>query len=75
MAASGYPSAIRPPKQSLPRSNAVFSIQTSAEVDQVELNAVAIEELKAGQAELKESFLSFQQQVEEVPRVSLSRGR
>ena len=60
MAASRYTSAIRPP-----RSKAVCGIQTSAEVDQVELNAVAIEELRAGQAELEESFMSFQQQVEE----------
>ena len=48
-----------------PRSNAARFIQTSAEVDQVERNAIAIEELKAGQMELEESFISLQQQVEE----------
>ena len=36
MAAIKYPSAIRPPRQSHPRSNAVFIIQTSAEVYQIE---------------------------------------
>ena len=65
MAAAQYPSRIRPPQQSHPRSDAACFIQTIAEVDQVERNAVAIEELRAGQAELEESFLSFQQQVEE----------
>ena len=75
MAATKYPSRIRPQRQSHPRSDAACFIQTSAEVDQVERNVVAIEELKAGQAELEVSFLSVQQQVEEVPRVSLLRGR
>ena len=65
MAATKYPSRIRPQRQSHPRSDAACFIQTSAGVDQVERNAVAIEELRAGQAELEESFLSFQQQVEE----------
>ena len=49
MAAAQYPSRIRPPQQSHPRSDAACFIQTIAEVDQVERNAVAIEELKAGQ--------------------------
>ena len=65
MAATKYPSRIRPPQQSHLRSDAMCTIQTNAEVDQVERNAVAIEELRAGQVELEESFFSFQQQVEE----------
>ena len=63
MVETRYPSAVRPPTQSY-RSAAVCTIQTSAGVDQVERNAVAIEELQIGQAGLKENFLSFQQQVE-----------
>ena len=61
MAETMYPSAAR--LQSCYRSAAVCTIQTSAEVDQVERNAVAIEELKQGQAELEENW-SFQQQVD-----------
>ena len=34
-------------------------------MDQVKRNALAIGELTAGQAELEQSFLSFQRQVEE----------
>ena len=66
MAETMYPSAAR--LQSCYRSAAVCTIQTSAEVDQVERNAVAIEELKRGQAELEEKFLSFQRQVDEESR-------
>ena len=65
MAATKYPIAVQPPRQSHPGFEVACAIQTSAEVDQVGRNAVAIEELKAGQMELEESFLSFQQQVEE----------
>ena len=63
-----YTFAVRQPTQSCYRSAAICTIQTSAEVDQVERNAVAIEELKKGQAELEENFLSFQRQVDEESR-------
>ena len=65
MAASKYPSAIRPSRQLHLRPAAACTIQTSASVDQVKRNALAIGELTAGQAELEQSFLSFQRQVEE----------
>ena len=68
MAETRYPSVVRRPTQSCYRSAAVCTIQTSAEVDQVERNAVAIEELRKGQAELEENFLSFQRQVDEESR-------
>ena len=67
MAETRYPFAVRQPTQSCYRSVAICTIQTSAEVDQVEQNAVAIE-VKKGQAELEENFLSFQRQVDEESR-------
>ena len=61
MAVVRYPFAVRRPTQSCYRSAVICTIQTSAGVDQVERNAVAIE-LKKGQAELERNW-SFQQPV------------
>ena len=52
-------------RQSHPSAATVCTLQTSASYDQVERNAIAIQELTDGLAELEEDFLSFQQQVEE----------
>ena len=68
MAETRYPSAVRLPTQFCYRTAAGCTIQTSAGVDQVERNLVTIEELKKGQAELEENFLSFQQLVEKESR-------
>ena len=53
------------PRQSHPSAATVCTLQTSASYDQVERNAIAIQELTDGLAELEKDFLSFQQQVEE----------
>ena len=60
-----YPSAVRLPTQSCQSSAAVFIMQTSDSLEQVKRYAIAVEELKVGQVELEENFLSFQQQVNE----------
>ena len=74
MAASKYPSAIRPSRQSHLRPAAACTVQTSASVDQVERNALAIE-LTAGQAELEELLVFPTTGRGRVQRVSLLHGK
>ena len=62
MAATEYPHAPRSPRQSQQQA-AVCNYQVDDDIDYIQQNSTAIEELKAGQAQLEEQFSSFQQYV------------
>ena len=68
MAITRYLYAVRLPTQSCQSSAAVFIMQTSASLKQVKRYAIAVEELKVGQAKQEKNILSFQQQVEKESR-------
>ena len=62
MAATRHPHAPRSPRQSQQQA-AVCSYQVDTDIDYIQQNSAAIEELKAGQAQLEEEFSAFQQYV------------